>query len=120
MDAAFTVDEKGKLIFARDGRGNFYKDDRAFYNVIGTLLARKGQWGWDGVFGTRLREITKDARTTGTRLRAQIADCAEQLRSGQTIKELTGTADRSALGRWSVTLRWVPTFADPVQHKVSL
>lgn len=120
MDAAFTVDSRGKLVLARDDKGNFYKDNRAFYSVLSTLLAHKGRYAWDEAYGTRLHTITKDTTITGTRLRAQVADCAEQLRSAQLVRELLGTADRSALGRWSITLRWAPTVADPMQHKVWL
>lgn len=106
MDLAFTHDHKGKLVFAKDSAGNFYKDDAGVYAVFTTLFARKGEYAYDATVGTFLHKVRRDGRLTGSRLNAAATDALEQVRKDRVITSGTSTAQRLTSGAWELRLEW--------------
>lgn len=106
MDLAFTHNSAGKLVFAKDSSGNFYKDDAGVYAVFTTLFARKGEYAYDATVGTFLHKIRRDGRLTGSRLNAAAADAIEQVRKDRVITEGSSTAQRLTVGAWELRLEW--------------
>lgn len=107
LDVAFAVNAAGRLDFARNGSGDYYLDDRGVYAVLGTLFANKGEYAFDGDVGTFLARVTKDGRTTGTRIASCCDDMAQQLRDDQIIRSASSRADRLRDGAWQITIEWV-------------
>lgn len=108
MDVAFTVNKNGKLTFARNSAGDFYFDNRAVYSVFSTLFAQKGRYFFDSTVGTYLSTVTKDGRTTATRLVACANDALSQLRDTERVITdfSTPNATRLRSGAWSLALSW--------------
>lgn len=106
MDVAFKTTSDGKLTFRRDSSGDAQLDDQATYAVMATMMAQKGAYAWDATVGTYLFRIVKDGRLTGTKLSAVGTDALDQVRQEAGITPIEATPARSALGKWSLLLRW--------------
>lgn len=107
LDLAFAATARGRIDFARNKEGDFFLDDRSVYAVFATLFARKGQYAFDGDVGTFLFKLTKDGRTTGTRLQAVADDSSAQLVQEGLVVSPKSSPQRLRTGAWSVTCEWL-------------
>lgn len=87
--------------------GDLLFDNSAAYPTFSTVLAHKGLWRWDRSFGTPLYTVTKDKRSTESRIKAAGRDGGAQLEADEIAQDVLLRADRLATGRWRGTLRWV-------------
>lgn len=120
MDVAFTINPtNGKLTYAKNAQGHFYKDNKAVYSVLTTLFARKGKWSFDESLGTYFNDITKDTAATGSRLTGVVRDAFEQVQQAGHIT--SGTVDqvtRIRPGVWLLSLRWQTTSGETVTTQI--
>ena len=119
MDVSFSLDKAGRLTLSRDANGSPFLDERAVYAVFATLVAQKGEYGWDGTVGTYLHTVRKDGRMTGTRLRGIAVDLFDQLKSDELVRSGDGNAERLRTGAWVLWLAWT-TVGGAAAQKVSL
>lgn len=105
-DLAFVPGKNGKLVFARDAKGNPFLDTRGLYAVYVCLASHKTKYGWATDYGTRLHTITSDGRATSSRINAQIVDAFAQLQDAGPVRNGSGQAERLRSGAWKLSLSW--------------
>lgn len=118
-DLAFVSGKNGKLVFARDAKGNPFLDSRGLYAVYVCLASHKTKYGWATDYGTRLHTITSDGRATSSRINAQIVDAFAQLQDAGLVRSGSGQAERLRSGAWKLSLSWQTPEGEKVTPTIS-